>query len=371
MSTPALPALIRSLHDLREHLQAALELEHGTIPPYLAALYSIRPGRNRAAAEIIRTVVVQEMLHMALVANVLNAVGGAPSVAHSDFVPSYPMALPLGEIEPLIVPLSRFSPEAVATFLAIERPVPPPKLKLQLFWLDRAEPVPPGQLANMVRAGRLYPSIGDFYEAIERGLVALEHRARAKDTTIFTGDPKRQLGRAHFYGAGGAIERVDNLRSARSALAIIIRQGEGYGDGTADGERVGDTTEIAHYYRFDQIAQGRRYRAADRPGTPTGDLIDVDYSDDAVFPMADNPSLAATPLGEIRDRATAFAERYTDLLRTIDRGFNGAPDRLFESVTIMFDLRRLAADLLANPLGDGAGHAGPCFEFRADAVARV
>ena len=353
------PALIRTIDDLHVHLQAALELEHGTIPPYLCALYSIRPGSNRYASEIIRSVVVQDMLHMALLANVLNAVGGAPSVAHADIVPAYPMALPLGATAPLIVPLQKFSAAAIETFLAVEQPAPAPaKAELLAF---REVRVPPGQLANMVRAGDLYPSIGDFYDAIEQGIEWLEREARRHGTTIFTGDPQRQIGSQHFYGAGGAIGRVDNLRSARAALTMIIRQGEGYGRGTADGDVVGDTTEIAHYYRFDQIRQRRRYHRYDRPGTPSGDAIDVDYA--AVFDMADNPALDTMPKGEIHDRASRFVTRYSDLLRLLDRAFNGDPDRLADSVPIMFELRSLAGDLLANPLIDRPGNAGPCFAY--------
>ena len=68
---------------LRDALQHALMLEHATIPAYLCALYSIEDGTNVEAAEIIRSVVMEEMLHMVLVANVLNAVGGEPSVDHA------------------------------------------------------------------------------------------------------------------------------------------------------------------------------------------------------------------------------------------------------------------------------------------------
>ena len=56
-------------------LQTALELELATIPPYLVALLSIQLPGNRASAEIIRSVMMEEMLHLVLVANVLNAVG--------------------------------------------------------------------------------------------------------------------------------------------------------------------------------------------------------------------------------------------------------------------------------------------------------
>ena len=72
---------ITDLESLRHHLQEALEIEHATIPPYLCALYSIPEGSNREAASVIRSVVMEEMLHLTLVANVMNAVGGTPAIA--------------------------------------------------------------------------------------------------------------------------------------------------------------------------------------------------------------------------------------------------------------------------------------------------
>jgi len=69
---------IDTLDSLREHLQWAIELEHATLPPYLTALYSLDPERNPAAVEVLSSVFVEEMLHLALAANLLNAVGGAP-----------------------------------------------------------------------------------------------------------------------------------------------------------------------------------------------------------------------------------------------------------------------------------------------------
>ena len=71
---------ITTLNDLRAHLQWAIELEHATIPPYLCALYSIKPGKNTDAAAAITSVFVEEMLHLTLAANVLNAIGGAPVI---------------------------------------------------------------------------------------------------------------------------------------------------------------------------------------------------------------------------------------------------------------------------------------------------
>ena len=62
---------IATLDDLREHLQWALELEHATLPPYLCALYSIKPGTNTEASHAIASVCYEEMLHMTLAANLL------------------------------------------------------------------------------------------------------------------------------------------------------------------------------------------------------------------------------------------------------------------------------------------------------------
>ena len=79
---------------LKELLEAAVKLELSTIPPYLCALYTIHPEGNDEAKLVIRSVVVEEMLHMVLAANVLNAIGGDPRVAGPEHAPRYPHELP-------------------------------------------------------------------------------------------------------------------------------------------------------------------------------------------------------------------------------------------------------------------------------------
>lgn len=74
--------------ELVSYLNAALALEHATIPTYLTAYYSIRSTTNSDAAHILRVVAVEEMLHLTLVANVLNAVGAVPDLTRPGFVPS-------------------------------------------------------------------------------------------------------------------------------------------------------------------------------------------------------------------------------------------------------------------------------------------
>jgi hypothetical protein len=47
-------------------------------------------------AELIRSVVIEEMLHMALSSNIPISIGGAPKIDRPAFVPSYPGPLPGG-----------------------------------------------------------------------------------------------------------------------------------------------------------------------------------------------------------------------------------------------------------------------------------
>src|SRR5258707_59398 len=124
------------LHDLRLLLQKALELEFFTVGPYLTALYSMHEAGNFPAAPIIPGVVMEEMLHMALVANVMNAIGGAPCVSPDVVnegsatpgwrleIRTYPSPVPHVDLD-VNIPLERFSEAAIRRFSKIEEPEPP------------------------------------------------------------------------------------------------------------------------------------------------------------------------------------------------------------------------------------------------------
>ena len=124
LDAPEPPVLrITDLAGLRRAVQLTIELEHATIPPYLCALFSIKPGRNVEVAHILRSVVLEEMLHMGLMCNLLNGLGGEPQIDKPAFVPRYPGHLP-GSVRPdLTVTLRRCTKEHVRdVFMAIERP---------------------------------------------------------------------------------------------------------------------------------------------------------------------------------------------------------------------------------------------------------
>src|SRR3954470_4964892 len=255
---------VTTLEDLREHLQWAIALEHSTLPPYLCALYSIKPGSNGAAVAVITSVFIEEMLHMTLAANLLNAVGGAPVLDHAQFIPRYPAYLP-HSADAFQVSLEPFSPAAIETFMKIERPED-----------SGAPPEAEG-----------YETIGQFYQAIEEGLKRL--CGEIGEAALFTGDPARQILPESFnYSGSGRVIAVSDLASALAAIDEIEEQGEGLKHAEVwDGDRDmfhPEREEVAHYFRFEEIRNGRSYQRGDTPSSgPSGKPFDVDWT--AVFPM--------------------------------------------------------------------------------------
>jgi hypothetical protein len=355
-----LPTKITTIPLLHDYLYNGLKLEHATIPAYLSALYSLRPGSNSDAWHIIRVVVVEEMLHLTLVANVMNAVRGKPDLTTPKFVPKYPTVLPDGEGD-FLVHLLPFSREAVDTFLNIERPAQAPTEELRMMERHMLPAgIGAGQLLATVpgQPELQYYSIGEFYEEIIRGINYLEDRAREQGKTIFTGDPSRQVSPEYYYSGGGEIIPVTNRDSAVKALTLIAEQGEGLGGGIYDNEG-----ELAHYYRFQQLKLRQYYQPGDDPDHPSGPPINVDW--DAACPVRPDISLNDYPKdSELRAAAVEFNESYAGFLTMLTEAYNGQPGLLLEAVWEMFRIRDRMTRLIRNPLPGYRGqHAGPTFEI--------
>ncbi|MDS4029854.1 MAG: ferritin-like protein [Candidatus Contendobacter sp.] len=348
---------IMTLDELHNYLHAAMQLEHATIPPYLTALYSIQPGTNSAAFHVLRVVVVEEMLHLTLAANILNAVGGAPNLAREGFVPLYPAYLPDGETD-FEVGLQRFSREAVETFLRIERPARSPE---ESQGLVRRQRVGRGLLPTFRAADDSelhFYSIGEFYQEISRGLTYLQEEKTKSGETLFSGDPARQITPDYYYSGGGEIIPVSNLETAQEAIRLISEQGEGFGKRIYDYEG-----ELAHYYRFQQLVLGRYYRKGDAPDHPSGGPVDVDW--DAVYPVKTNARLADYPQpSELHAAAVEFNAQYQGFLGRLTQAFSGQPELLLDAVGDMFRIRETVSRLMRNPIPGTSGlNAAPTFEM--------
>jgi hypothetical protein len=374
MTNPSTP--IECPEQLKEYLYVAMQLEHATIPPYLTAAYTAKVESNRASIGVITAVAKEEMLHLTLTANLLNAIGGTPNLLRDGFVPKYPCYLPNGETD-FEVNIVGFSDRAINTFLDIERPPLPPPPKAEVIEIHRhgeisyvekrdLRPDTRGKLRGMIPYVTTknnqglslelhYWSIGEFYTAIRNGF---EHLAdKLGEDHLFVGEKTRQVDPKFYFSAGGDLTYVTNLDTALAAIDLISVQGEGYTD-----ETQGMGGELAHYYRFEQITKARYYEEGDRPHQPSGRAFPIDYS--AVYSIKKNGKIADySAYPDIQRQARLFNGHYKRFLGKLNRAFNGEPDFFARSYTDMFQLKREMEYLIKNPLSDSGENAAPTFEM--------
>lgn len=329
---PELVSSLDSKEGLLTALQQAIELEHSTIPPYLYALYSL-DGSNGEIIGLLRSVVMEEMSHMALACNILNALGGEPVIDKPGFVPTYPGPLPGSVEQGLEVPLARFSLDLIKkVFMQIEEPEDP------LEFPTAAAPEP-----------RL--TIGAFYAAIRKQL----------PSASYPGDPARQV-----TGMSDVIEVVDST-TAIEAVDVIVEQGEGTSQSPLEGIEEG---ELAHYYRFAEISHGKQLipNPDAGPETPPDERYlyggeDITFEPAGVRPALENPTAASYPAGsEALALSEKFNRTYTSLLENLHSAFNGEPEELGAAVGLMFKCKNLANKLMAIELPNGKC-AGPSFQY--------
>ncbi|MBL4659965.1 MAG: ferritin-like protein [Alcanivoracaceae bacterium] len=346
-----------SLENLHEHLRVAMTLELSTIPPYLCALYSIEVGDstkadyqksygdNAEVATLIRSVMMEEMLHFTLVGNILNAVQGEIKINHKDFVPEYPTVLP-DSAGQFVVHLSKFDQSSIKTFLQIEQPTPAgtePKL-------DE------------------YETIGQFYHAIQDLMQALEEEARDKGETIFKGAKTHQIDAKFYYGGGGEIIAVNNLKNAKAAIKIILEQGEGSEHSIYDTDKKDfkQINEISHYFKFNEIYEQQRYASCQigPKVPPQGTRMDIKH--DKVYNMGINPKTENFVSADLKNLSHQFNQLYRELLDGLQKAFTGHKDEFLSSVCQMYQLRYKAVELMRNPILGTRVNAGPTFEFLSD-----
>ncbi|MFO0686344.1 MAG: ferritin-like domain-containing protein [Sandaracinus sp.] len=220
-------------------LAEASEIEHGLMCCYLYAAFSLReqPAHSEKQRDAIARwrksiteVAKDEMIHLALVSNVANAIGVAPHFGRQNF-PVGPGYHPAG----VVVSLAPFGKGTIDHFVFLERPegvdVP-----------DGDGFAPALAYVRAPRRGRLVPSaqdygtVGHLYRAIERGLAQLAERLGEQE--LFSGDPRLQVDTA-LVGLAQVTKVVD-LASAVTAIETIVTQGEGARDADA----------TSHYRRF-------------------------------------------------------------------------------------------------------------------------
>lgn len=319
-----------------DSLQNAIKLEHATIPLYLYAMYSLDPVKNPEIASIIHTVVIEEMLHMTLASNVLNALGGSPRIDAPGFIPTYPGPLPGGVQSDLNVNLAPFSMKQLDTFLHIEEPEDPLNF--------------PSAFAEAATI-----TIGQFYAAISTAIGNLKGNP-------FVNPPRNQVGPDLMRESVAVVD----VATAQKAINTIVEQGEG--TTTSPGEVVGG--RYAHYYRLMEIKKG--HRLVEVPGAVrpedkyayAGKPITFDPA--AVYAAPTNPAVNGYPAGSAQAFANDnFNYTYTGLLLALHALFNGqATAALFDrTIGLMMSLKGQAKAMMSG-IPNPAVVTGPSFQYQ-------
>jgi hypothetical protein len=328
----AVPATV---HDVRDMLQTAIGVEFGTLPPYLYAKFSILPGANAAAVNNLSEIVGQEMIHMCLACNMLNAIGGTPRLKPL----TYPTTLP-GDIgppggKPLTIRLLPFSEAAMAQGMAIEEP-------------EHPIVIPDAKFA--ATAGPQAVTIGQFYAAVDKALAILPR-------TDWT-PGRNQIVDDQFFP--GQLFAINDYADAHRAISIIVSEGEGSPDDPLDFQH-----EVSHYYRFGEVWRNKVLTKADNPvGYTWGPQpLGVDWkgaynaiADPSQHDFSQDPEPA-------RLAQEACNRAYTDLVESLQGAVTGEAGALGRAVRAMFDLRMTAIAALQVPLADGVQVAGPSFLY--------
>src|ERR1700735_2633985 len=184
----------------REHafhaLYEAAELEHNLMCTYLYAAFSLKDGEpdglspeeadavKRWRAVLIK-VAVEEMGHLTAVWNITAALGGAPRFGRTNFPPD-PGLLPAG----IVVKLAPFNPATLQHFVFLERPNGSAERDGEGFAYERSY-TRGSDLQLLTPMGLNYDTVGDFYEALSKGLRNLVSQYGEDGT--FAGDPALQL----------------------------------------------------------------------------------------------------------------------------------------------------------------------------------
>jgi hypothetical protein len=297
----------------REHLWSLLveaaQFEHMIMCQYLYACFSLKTepsegltaGQADAVArwrETLTGIAIEEMLHLALVNNVMTAIGAAPSLARPNF-PRHSEFLPPGA-EFALLP---FGAESLTHFLYLERPEGMERVDAAEFVPVAPPPEPAGQAEVMPRV-QGFLTVGHLYRGIEQGLSGLA--SRLGEPVLFVGEPRAQATPERFRWP--QLIAVTDLASARAAIDEIIEQGEG-----ARGD-----WRPAHYGRFFGIwSEYRKLREQDPSFEPARPVMPAFTQQP--FDIVQPQPQPADPV--TREVAELFNLGYEVLLQVLTRFF--------------------------------------------------
>ena len=359
-AAPEAPFVIEHREALIYMLCEAAELEHGIMCQYLFAAFSLKESQDEGltADELaavtrwqrtILNVAAGEMLHLALVNNLLSAIGAAPHLSRPN-LPAPAGHYPAG-VQLALLP---FGDQALSHFMFLERP--------EGMDLDDAAGLAALQAAtpsvnprDIVPTPQDFATVGHLYRSIEAGLRHLA--AKYGEDWLFAGPPGAQATPAHFGWPN--LLPVTGLDSACAAVEEIVEQGEGPRGHWRD----------AHFGQFVGILEEYQQMRAANPGfEPARPVLAANVRP---HDRADAVPLITDPLAA---RVTdLFNVGYEILLQLFERFFAHTTETdpqlkvlADASVALMVQVIKPLGSLITT-LPAGAGYpartAGPSFEL--------
>jgi CDGSH-type Zn-finger protein/truncated hemoglobin YjbI len=225
---PEAPFVIEHREALIYMLCEAAELEHGIMCQYLFAAFSMKQSADEGLTDDelakvtgwrkrITRVATQEMLHLALVQNLLSAIGAAPHMSRPNL--PHPAGYYPAGVQLALLP---FGEKALQHFMFLERPEgmdldDAPGLEAH------ARAIPHMTEHDIVPTGQDFATVGHLYRSIEEGFAHLT--AKYGERWLFVGPHRAQATEQHF--GWPELVPVTDLASARRAIEEILEQGEG------------------------------------------------------------------------------------------------------------------------------------------------
>lgn len=361
LAAPEAPFVIEHREALIYMLCEAAELEHGIMCQYLFAAFSLkqREDEGLSADELeavlrwrkaISHVAAEEMLHLALVHNLLSAVGAAPHLARPN-LPAPAHHYPAG-VNLTLVP---FGEPALRHFMFLERPEGMELKGASGIDAPVHDAVPLMSERDIVPQLQDFATVGHLYRSIELGLAHLSEKFGEKH--LFVGPARAQATSTDF--GWPELVSVTDLASAQQAIDTILEQGEG-----ARGD-----WEHAHFGQFVQILDEYRQMLGANPDfEPVRPVMFA-----TVRPCEHDPSVP-----RISERVTSrcgdlFNVSYEILLQLLERYFAHTEETDEQLATMASAAIALMLKVI-KPLGDllttlpvGPEHpgmnAGPSFEL--------
>lgn len=336
------------LHVLKELLNSAVVLEFATIPVYLQAMWTIKDNKCDVAKSI-RNIFQEEMLHMAMVCNMIVGIGGEPKIYDPENGLRFPSGLPGGVHPGLFLYLEGLNDCSLRNFMEIELP----EEIAEIYDYETKELVSIGGLSNQdgkiketIQSYEHNTTIGALYDRINELFQELQPKM----------DVERQLAGPLSWWV------MADAESVSKAIDMIKEQGEGSENVTPASTGMDN---LAHFYRFWEVyyqkkivQEGDKYYFKDP--MPRPEIYNV-----ARIPEGGYKKEDVSP--EVWHLVNSFDQVYTDLVKFLEDAWaiNGRGQAaLVNAIEVMFKLEQFALPLMQIPIPSKEGlYYGPCFRL--------